>query len=657
MSYFSVGNFNTFANVDAALNEHLFAGERYGLETEVDEPALSGMLKMFVDSAKRNFPKKKQGYRHDTTTKMFAAYIKMIAGLLAYETLHTNFPLCLPSESTVNRFIADNGPEIIEGEMRTDALLKYLKSRNLPLMVSLSEDATRITAKISYDPNTNQLIGFALPLDVNGMPIKFSFPARNVSEIQKHFLNSSNFISSTAYVQMAQPIDPNSSPFCLMLFLTDSTFTANNIFKRWKFQAGKLRENGIRIYNMSTDGDSRPLKVQKCLSRIGISDPEFLDCEWYSCGGSVETTFTQDVPHIIGKLRNRKLNFSRIFPFGNKIISASFLKYLIEHVSKDKHLLNRSDIEPKDRQNFLSAQKICSEKTMQCLTDYVPGCEGTVLYLKAMNNILTAFLNINITSEERVFLMWYAVFFFRAWRSWILNSEKLTTQRKGKPKSFYNLKENFISSNCYTCIELNAHALVKKILMENFDEQVKNKVFFPNLYSSQPCESTFRQVRSFTSTFSTVVNCNMLDIIHRMKKIQLQNDIINNSNGEINFPRFENKIKSKESSHRFESLTRTKIIIEIEKARKAVISDIEKLGIDSSKLNFHCQVTPVHEQDIMDIDSDTDSEWDSDDDEIALREECFEADYIEIDPERETQENIYSLSGMLCLLQIYIFIL
>jgi hypothetical protein len=91
-------------------------------------------------------------------TKMFAAFIKMLAGLWAYETLHANFPLTLPSASTVNRFLVDKGPQIVEGKMRTDELCQYLQSRHLPLRVSLSEDATRIHRKFhTIRVRTNKL--------------------------------------------------------------------------------------------------------------------------------------------------------------------------------------------------------------------------------------------------------------------------------------------------------------------------------------------------------------------------------------------------------------------------------------------------------------------------------------------------------------------
>lgn len=96
------------------------------------------------------------------------------------------------------------------------------------------------TPKVSYDPSTNQLVAFTFPLDSNGMSKSFSFLARNVKKIQKHFTDTSNFITSTAFAQMAR--DPDSAPFCLMLFLTDNTFTAHNILKRWKFQATELEK-------------------------------------------------------------------------------------------------------------------------------------------------------------------------------------------------------------------------------------------------------------------------------------------------------------------------------------------------------------------------------------------------------------------------------
>lgn len=133
------------------------------------------ILSTMIKTANKNVSREKAGYRHDELMKVFAAYIKMISGTLTYETLHANLPLAWPSLSTANKFIHDNRPLAVEGKLRLEELHAYLTDRKLPLRVSLSEDATRVQATVSHDPKTNQLVGFALPLDENGMPIPYSF--------------------------------------------------------------------------------------------------------------------------------------------------------------------------------------------------------------------------------------------------------------------------------------------------------------------------------------------------------------------------------------------------------------------------------------------------------------------------------------------------
>ncbi len=90
---------------------------------------LGVMLQTFVESAERNCDRKKQGYRFDELTKMFSAYIFMLSGPLAYETLNANLPLSVPSVSTVSLFIRDNGTYFVEGfpylKMQHDVLPKF----------------------------------------------------------------------------------------------------------------------------------------------------------------------------------------------------------------------------------------------------------------------------------------------------------------------------------------------------------------------------------------------------------------------------------------------------------------------------------------------------------------------------------------------------
>lgn len=244
------------------------------------------ILTSLIDAANKNVLRPKSGYRHDEILKVFAAYLKMIGGRLAYETLHANLPLVLPSSSTVNKYIYKKRPFVIEGKLRLADLKDYLRERDLPLRVSLSEDATRIQATVCYDRHTNQLIGFALPLDENGMPMPFSFLARHAKEIKGHMRNTDNVMSSNVYVQMAQLISRIHPPFCLMSFLTDNTFQAETILSRWNYTKQQLKDIGITVDNFASDGDPRHVKVMKLKSEIGVTDLTFFNCEWYSCGCS-----------------------------------------------------------------------------------------------------------------------------------------------------------------------------------------------------------------------------------------------------------------------------------------------------------------------------------------------------------------------------------
>lgn len=80
------------------------------------------------------------------------------------------------------------------------------------------------------------------------------------------------------------------------------------------------------------------------------------------------------------------------------------LKYLIDKVSKDKHGLILYDIEPKDRQNFKSAEKVSNSKIIHLLSTHVPNSEGTILYLRIINNLITAYMDPAISPFERIYL-------------------------------------------------------------------------------------------------------------------------------------------------------------------------------------------------------------------------------------------------------------
>lgn len=129
-------------------------------------------------NAETNLETSKNGYRYDSETKMYASYLRMICGPLGYNTLQRNLEGALPSLVSTNRYINEAKFYVAEGTLRCQELLKYLEDRKLPLAVCLSEDATRIVGRLQYNKNTNQIVGFTLPIhSMTGMPIPCSiFP-------------------------------------------------------------------------------------------------------------------------------------------------------------------------------------------------------------------------------------------------------------------------------------------------------------------------------------------------------------------------------------------------------------------------------------------------------------------------------------------------
>lgn len=162
------------------------------------------LLYTFLNTANKNLLRDKNGHRFDEMTRSFAAYLRILSGPMCYETLHRNLELALLS--TLNRYIRNASESVVEGHFRAIELRDYLLKRDLLLIVSLSEDATRIDKRVQYDSKTNQILGFAVPLnDKTGRPIPFRFPARNFGEILKHFSNSNNE-AGFANIIMAQPM-------------------------------------------------------------------------------------------------------------------------------------------------------------------------------------------------------------------------------------------------------------------------------------------------------------------------------------------------------------------------------------------------------------------------------------------------------------------
>lgn len=98
-----------------------------------------------LDSFNRNFDRYPQGYRYTKDMLFVTAFMRILGGRYLFEFVKANAARAVPSVRAIDRFISQYKSETIEGKLRTEQLLSYLIKQNLPLYVSLSEDATALT--------------------------------------------------------------------------------------------------------------------------------------------------------------------------------------------------------------------------------------------------------------------------------------------------------------------------------------------------------------------------------------------------------------------------------------------------------------------------------------------------------------------------------
>ncbi|KAK3907516.1 Maturase K [Frankliniella fusca] len=485
-----------------------------------EEPEyLSGLLRDLNDLAKVNAGRKEKGWRYTgyDEVKELCVLLYLLGGLQTFELLTANLPI--PSVSLVKSVLISHNVAK-EGEFRIQELKEFLIKRNLPLEVFISEDATKITGRIMYHPGTNQLVGFVLPRDENGLPIVGSFPATSARVMCKYF--KEEITSNFAYVLMAQPLGTKAAPFCLCLFGTNNSFKATDVLNMWNWLLAATAKEGIKIRGFASDGDSKLLHAMRY--RTFTSNPKS-NWKWFEGDKLVENIVMQDFVHILVKLKTRLLKPSCILPVGPKYVASSgHILELKNNFPKELHDLSDKIFHSKDKMNFESAAKLCSKSVSDLLTEENISCSsGTKLYVDMMRETFNACASPSLTPLERIELLWKWVIFLRIWRKWILDCDG------------YTLQHNFITANAYYCIELNAHAVIQSVILNR--EHETPQLFRPWLYSSQPCESLFRMFRGMSTTFNTVVNFSMLDMIYRLRRIDFMAEAYVNLKEKYSFPR------------------------------------------------------------------------------------------------------------------------
>ena len=492
------------------------------LEMNERDSSVSCMLERLLNNAKRNAAKSRQGIRHEEVVKKFATSLLVYCGPLAYNFLQCNLSKALPCLRSVQRIFTKKYNVFVEGDFRFDDLLEHLTSYNSTTIVTIGEDATRVIGRVEYDSESNKLVGFVLPLNDEGLPVCNSYLATSFALIEEAF--KSGNVAKYAFVYMVKPLALDIPAFCLGCFGTDNKFCTDAVLKRWKHIVHECGKRGITVVSFGADGDSRELKamqvstqiclskkklqqdtwqIDKCTEKLKIP-PSWSD--WFAVNNPTNISYVQDIVHLAVKLKARLLKPSIILPMGKYLAGSYDLRFVQQTFGKDEHGVREKDVNHKDRQNFDAVLHITTESVIS-LVSKCPSAKGTATYLQIIKNVVDAFLDKGLEPLSRVKKIWFVVFFVRYWRWWLLQNPN------------YTLGSNFITTNAYVCIELNAHALITLILTLR---ESNHEEFLPWLLGSQSCEKIFRSARSMSSTFSTIINFGMLGLIRRLHRLHTQ---------------------------------------------------------------------------------------------------------------------------------------
>ena len=336
--------------------------------TGLSTSSFTAVLQQIISNAEQNASRLPQGARHPEVVQKFATSLFIYTGPLAYEFLQQNLSQSLPSVRTVQRIIRKEYKVLCEEEFRFEDLTAHLTRYNVPHIVTIGEDATRVISRVEYDSETDRCVGFVLPVNQFGLADGDSFLAISFEAIERMF--SAHEISKYAYVYMVQPLAAPVPSFCLACFSPNNKFTSEHVLLRWHYILKECQKRNIYVLSFGGDGDSHLLKGMRVSVGLNTTKEEAFCTNmnanptlkqpkipsswtsWFIIEHPSSLSYAQDVVHIAVKLKSRLLKPSIILPMGCYVAGVHHLRTVQITFGKDIHGLREKDLNHKDKQNI-----------------------------------------------------------------------------------------------------------------------------------------------------------------------------------------------------------------------------------------------------------------------------------------------------------------
>ncbi|CAF1549036.1 unnamed protein product [Adineta ricciae] len=370
----------------------------------------------FIENILSNLLRNKNNYRYSKSVQDFAHALYILGGRNVYEFMRMNLPGALPGLTAVNDSLRKAGESIEEGVFRYNTLLNNQKVSNYHFAVC-SEDSTAVIRKINYAAATNTFTGFTTPLE-NGIPVSRHFQTDSFDQLRTWFENNDK--ADHLNIHMIQPLvssNPYSSPFLLAAYGISNDFKSIDVLNRWMRIFEDCKRSNVQILSFATDCDPRYLLAMrlatgffaKYINASVINRNDIFEIRlprgwssWFFMPCRQAFFCFQDPVHLCTKIRNRMLSKTATLLIGNGEVSTSKLIDLILTKTKFVHGLVKTDIEPKDRQNFSSCVRIASDDVLLALED-IDDSKATQIYLRLLRSIIIAYVDHSTPISERIY--------------------------------------------------------------------------------------------------------------------------------------------------------------------------------------------------------------------------------------------------------------
>lgn len=489
-------------------NNYLRSEEKQkAIHTDIMHPKFFEKLNEIKRKKHLAKPRKERIFDDDV---MDAALLYFLwGGRKLYETLTANLPL--PSLSLVYKRLYDKRLSY-EGVFEFDDFVQSNLVDGDVRYVWVSEDDTKINEGLAYDKAENIIVGFVAPINPDhGIPYVNHFKFESVAVLQK-FLDE-NQKSTYVKLMSVKALKPGSKSFILVLYGTAGSDSWSLTRNRWKFVYDSFKKRGINVMGFSSDGASPFLKAMKVQTAFGCEDTRYLCPQefrgFFTAKWDLsQPCFINDSLHLVVKIM--WLLMRRNLMVGNFRASKTHILDVLVREGKAKSGVDPGVItDSKDAMNYARASKLCNSNICALLSQDQQIATRT--FMKLVIYINGALISTSMSPEERIHKLWYAVFFSRLWRlSCVMRKDR-------------SLANDFLTSNAYACLEINAHNMLKFLV--KCRELNKPEIFLLSFASSQPCENVFRDLRSMSTTHYTTVNFTMQEVLHKRRRLQLVEDI------------------------------------------------------------------------------------------------------------------------------------